>query len=357
MESITYKRKPFQEGVPYQFERTLDSSSNVNVKVGELVRPESILATTWYKSGFRTFNLGNLFKLPPEKLDAIIKRTVGSRVYQGDVIAQRKEFFGLRERTFKSPLTGDIVNYDKESTRLTLQYLPHEVKVVSGVFGKIVDIIPQKNIAIGTVVDAVYGIVTFGTDREGSLLEIGYPDIPLQEDQITEKAAGKIIFGGTKVSIEVLYKALAMGVKAIITGGIDYQDYLQLRSSKGRFEDVGISVVATEGFIIGPMYSAVYEKLKEAEHRHVFLHSQKNVVVLPLPNSKIASLDSINLREGRLAKHRGYGILIPGQTVRVLSGDNVGQYGVVENAEDTNIVVKIREIGVKIRKEFLEIIE
>lgn len=348
-EVLTYIRKPFHENFAYEFRREIDSTSEVYVKVGENIRPETILSSKWKRSGFRTFLLSDLFKLPPEKCTGLLQRTIGSRVYQGDIIAKKSEWLNFRERTFRSPLTGIFVDYDEATTRITLQYLPEEMKIVAGVFGKVVSVIPDKSISIGTLVDGIYGLVAFGTDREGSLLEVGYSDIPLQADQINERCRGRVIFGGTKVSIDVLYKALSVGVAAIVTGGIDYQDYLSLRGSKGRFEDIGISVLATEGFTVAPIFPKIYQKLKEAEHRHVFLDSENRNLIVPHPYSSFAEtkIDEL-LSNSTPWSSRGFGIVKEGMHARLLTGKYLGEYGIVTAVVNDQVEVELAKTKIEV---------
>jgi len=338
---LTYQRTPYSKNTPFRFIRTLESSSEIYVKVGDEIRPETILYSIWKKSGFRTFDLSQLFNVSPEKASILLQRTIGSRIYQGDVLAKKKEMFGLKEKVFKSPLTGVLVDYSEETTRFTLQYLPQEIKKVSGVFGKVIEILPEKSIDIGTIVDTVYGLVSFGVDREGSLLEVGYPDIPIQIDQITDKAKGKIIFGGTKVSIDVLYKALSVGVRAVITGGIDFHDYLSLRGSKGRFEDVGFSVLATEGFTTAPIYTPVYDLLKQSEHRHVFLMAALQKLVIPLASGHLPAIKNDEYITPENESSRSYVVLAIGAKVRLLSGDYAGEYGIVSSVSKDDQVVGV----------------
>lgn len=330
---ITYKRTPLLRTQPYCLKRLLDENSEVLVRVGDMVNPETVIARGWRKSGFRTFDLSALFTTEPKKLKDTLRKTVGSRVYTDDVIASRKEWFGLKEKVFKSPVNGILTDYRPDVAKLTLQYFPTEIKVTAGVFGKTVEILPGENITIGTKVDFVQGVLSFGVTREGSLLEIGYPDIPIQPDQISSKHSGKIIFGGTKISLDALYKALSLGVKIIITGGVDYEAFIRLGGSKGRFEDIGISLLITEGFGSLPIYPPLYEFLKSNEHRHVSILPEDNLLIVPLSSEFVDEVELSDLLAHEIDRENkhpsAYGYIKKDQKVRLLTSHNFGQYGIV----------------------------
>ncbi len=334
-EIIAGIKQPLIENTKYIIERLIGVGSDISVHVDEMVRPETIIATHWQRSGFRTFNLAEMFKVTPEKASAMFKKTLGTRIYPGDIIAVKHELFGLREKYFKSPLAGILTDFDTKTARLTIQYLPKEVKIVAGVFGKIVDIRLDKAVAIETKADIIKGVLSFGTDREGSLVEIGYPDIPLQADQLSEKLSGKIIFGGTKVTLDFVYKSLSYGIKGIITGGIDYQDYLALQGSRGRDEDIGVSLIITEGFMASPIYQKTYDKLKIAIQKHVLFNAACETVVLPVANN-VGLVDTTSVQV--VKELRKYDLLNEGNIVQIINGNNIGQYGTVSSVISENLI-------------------
>lgn len=354
---IVNSRKPIFDEIVYTFNRQLQSSSQVFVKVGDEIRPETILHSDLVRSGFRTFNLAEMFKVKEIETEKLLKRTVGARVYQGDILAAKRDVLGFRERVFKSPLNGVIQAYDLSTGRLTMQYLPREVKTIAGVFGRVTEILPGEIISIATLADIVNGLITFGVDREGSLVEVGYPDIPLQPDQITEKFNGRIIYGGTKASLDVMYKALAVGVKMVITGGVDYQDYLSLRGTKGRLEDVGVSLVATEGFITAPIYTPVYDLLKRAEDRHVIFNAESGALVIPKESRDLRGVNVKDMPTHGSDKARGYTIMRLNDTVRIIFGEYAGEYGIVTDIQNQQIRVKLPNMEVSVDGEIVEVIE
>jgi hypothetical protein len=358
---ITYKRVPINRNIQYVYKRNLLVGGKILVNVDEIVQPETILTSGWQKSGYRVFDLASLFGTKPEKIQNSLQRTVGSRVYKGDIVAIYRQWFGLREKVFRSPVTGTLIDYNPEKTKITLQYLPVEVRLPAGFSAKVLEIRPDEYIKIGTKVDAIKGVVGFGKEREASLIEIGYPDIPIHPDQISEKHSDKIIFGGTKVSLEALYKALSMGVKAIITGGIEYEDFIRLNagSSEGRFEDVGLSIIITEGFGSLPIYPAIYNFLKDSEHRHIVVTPEKELIIIPIPVDKLNQSDLSQLSDKNRIKTKRFGLLKLGQKVRVLRDDRFGEYGILSNASvnEGQVEVTLEKDHLLVKPTDLEIID
>jgi hypothetical protein len=82
---------------------------------------------------------------------------------------------------------------------------------------------------------------------------VATPDEVLDAGKITQAHSGKIIVGGSLVKTDVVKKALSVGVKGIVTGGLNDAD---LRSFLGYElgvaitgeESLGLTIVVTEGF-------------------------------------------------------------------------------------------------------------
>jgi len=337
---IAYARRPFQQHIHYQFERLLLKQSEVRVAVGDDVSPETIIATGWERAGFRTFNLSELFKVDIHSVEDTLVKTIGTRIYKGEVIAKRKELFGLREKVFKSPINGVFVDYEPLTSRITIQYLPLEVRLIAGVFGKISQIIPSESIKIAAHINAIHSVASFGVHREGGLLEVGYRDIPIQSDQLRDEFENKIIFGGSGITTEALYKALSIGVQAVVTGGVDYEEFLHLTGSKGRYEDVGISLLALDGFGSTEIPSRIYEILKQSEHEHVFYEPKDSVLILP--GSKALNQDMKDA-----LPWTQYEVVREGQTVRMLGNEYYSYRGIVKSVNEESRIIGVEFPGEK----------
>lgn len=330
---ISIARREVQKDIVYRFERVLRGQSDVRVSIGEEVSPETIVATGWERAGFRTFNLSELFGVDVKNVSDTLVKTIGTHVYKGEIIARKKELFGLREKVFKSPINGIFVNFEEDSSRITMQYLPQEVRTIAGVFGKVSAIVPQERVSIEAHVNAIQGVVSFGIHREGGLQAVGYRDIPIQSDQLRDEFAGKILFGGSGITIDALYKSLSLGVEAIVTGGINYEDYLRLTGSKGRYEDIGLSLLAVEGFGVAEIPPEIFELLQNSEHEHVFFEPKDSLLILPGSKTSTRTTHSA-------LPWQNFTLIKEGQHARILGNEYYSYHGIVKTVdEDSDKVV------------------
>ena len=83
-----------------------------------------------------------------------------------------------------------------------------------------------------------------------------------------------------RASIE---KALTLGVKGIVVGGIDYRDFMSL----GVESDVGITIIVTEGFGTVTMGKDVYEAFNKEMTICFYQRFERTVLV---PQDKKSSI-------------------------------------------------------------------
>ena len=112
------------EGVTYTIERKLPAQGTIFAKLGDEVKPETVIGESKVSAGFRIFKLHELLGVSPKKAKNYLRRTIGARVYQGDVIAEAQKSFGLRSVQFISPIDGVLQHFNEETGQLTMQYAP-----------------------------------------------------------------------------------------------------------------------------------------------------------------------------------------------------------------------------------------
>jgi len=100
------------------------------------------------------------------------------------------------------------------------------------------------------------------------------PGEPLGEGAIDASSRGRILVGGAYVTTAVLRKAIAQGVKAVVVGGFDDSDLRQLLGydlgvAITGSEELGITLIVTEGFGSIPMAARTFGLLRSCEGRRV----------------------------------------------------------------------------------------
>ncbi len=341
---ITYRRRNLIRGTSYTLSRKIPADSKVLVKPGQEVLPETLVAQGKEPVGFRTVNLAAVMSLPLERVANVLTKTVGSRIYQDDVLARASKAWGLKEVVYRSPIDGFLRSYNRETGVLTLEYLPEQRNVAAGLRGEVLKVLPKGAVVIGSVVDRVHGLIGLGRDREGIISVIGYRDIPLEPSHLNERHLGKIVVGGTQAPVDFYSRALRLGVRAVVSGGVDMRVYYQLKSSLGHLEDVGLTIIATEGYGNAAIEETLYRYLAGREGQYAFVTGRGAEVIFP--SSGGAGKDMVGDKrkqvwEARLGGGRDFSVLKEGQKVRILVGENRMQYGIVAGVDGDQCTVNI----------------
>ncbi|MBU0708296.1 hypothetical protein KJ596_00930 [Patescibacteria group bacterium] len=316
------------ENAPRIIERELPIEGRVLVKPGQQVRPETVIGVCWCASGFKTFNLAKLLKVPASRSKDLILHPIGSRIYKGAVIAKRKQFGGLRELEFISPIDGILHDFSEQKGILTIQYAPKEFKLVAGVGGVVDRVIPNRGVNIGAVVSEVKGVLAAGSDRDGLIKIISNPDIAIASPAITGTCEGKIVVGGALLSKEIIYKCLALKVRGIVCGGIHWRDFNEMVTiARGRSEDIGTTVFITEGFGYQPMNKQIFEFLTRYENRFAMILSDLVRLVIPDLGKTVDGKEYIEDKNVKLAP------IAVGEQVRVIAPPRLDLFGKIAEAE------------------------
>jgi hypothetical protein len=317
--TTTYARgiQRIVDGVEYALERRLPAKGQVYAKLGDQVKPETIIGEGKVTAGLRVFRLGELLDVAPDKAKNYLRRTIGSRVYQGDIIAEASKLMGLRTVQFVAPVDGVLQDFNPQTGQLTLQFAPVTFRLPAGVKGKVSQIIPDEGVYVETQASLLFGAFSGGKSREGALHIIAPPDQPIQPQQIDARLAGHIVVGGSLISKDVINRCLAVGVKGIVSGGIAAHDLLEISGQPNSTEDVGLTLLITSGLGNMAIEDATYQFLQRYQEQQVFLVPQEKMLVAPLPSDMQLSPQAPQPVE--------YLPLKVGDAVRILSGQQVGQ--------------------------------
>lgn len=311
------------DGVDYALQRRLPGKGKVFAKLGDEVKPETIVAEGKVSAGIRVFRLGELLGVPPGKVKQYMHRTIGSRVYQGDVVAEAPKMLGLRSVQFMAPVDGVLRDFNPQTGQLTMQFAPVTFRLPAGVKGKVSQVIPDEGVSIETKASLLFGSFTAGQPREGALRLIAAPDQPIQPQSIDARLAGHIIAGGSLISKDVINRCLAVGVKGIVSGGIAAHDLLEISGQPNSTEDVGLTLLVTSGLGNMPMEASTYQFLERYQEQQVFLVPQEKMLVAPLPTGMEANPAADPQPVEFLP-------LQIGGTVRILSGIRAGQQATIK---------------------------
>ena len=259
------------EGTTIQKKRQLPLEGEVLVEVGAKVTAEDIVAKADLPGNVQLLNVANLLSVPPEEISEYMLKQEGETVGQNEVIASTKGLFGLFKSQASSPIDGTIEAISGVTGQVILREPPIPVEVKAYTEGTITDTIPNEGVTVETYGTYVQGIFGVGGETVGDLVVVvDSPNATMSAEQILPEHKEKILVAGSLVSTDVIQKGIDIGVNGIIAGGIDDADLRQLLGYElgvaiTGSEDLGITLVITEGFGSIAMAERTFALLKERE--------------------------------------------------------------------------------------------
>jgi hypothetical protein len=228
----------------------------------------------------------------------------GEPVRRGEAIA------GTGRRAVRFEAAGRVL-YETPRRDLRVAVGSHHELLYSPIAGFVEGVTPG-GIAIRADGMGVAGVAGAGDPAGGRLvLAVPGPDAELRASAIDVGAAGAILVGGSRVDVEALTRARAMGVRGIITGGLmakDLRGFLQseARQRAGLQPNAIFGVVVLDGYGKRPIPRPVWDLLFAAREQEVGIIIDPPTVVLP------AGLQVGNPRQTQ---------------VRVTAGEQIGRQG------------------------------
>lgn len=264
-----------------------NGKGKITVRAGEEVKPEYVIGEGETLAGFSTVHLAAQLQVDPKEALLYLTRKLGTRIYQGELLAQKASRLGFGRKLVTSTSDGILEYYDPSSGDLKIKFAPKKFKLISGVYGVVDKVEPTLGCAvIRTMCHIAVGLLGSGRERFGILRVLGSSEMFTSSRQIGPEHNGNILVGGGLIFLDALQKALNLQVRGIITGGIDATTY---RGMTGRYldisrqkqSDVGISLMVTEGFGSVPIGRDIYQILKLHEGKFAVLDGNKARLILP----------------------------------------------------------------------------
>jgi hypothetical protein len=312
--------------------RQLPIKGSTTVAVGDIVDYSDIIAKTDLPGTPYTVQAADMLKCDPDEVAHFMKKKIGDPIKKDEVIAQFIGFFGLIKQFVRSPVDGHVESLSDISGQIIIRDNPIPVEIKAYIPGKIIQVIPDEGAIIETKAAFIQGIFGVGGETHGEIMfAVKSPEDVLTVDGITPNQKGKIIVGGSCITNEALQKALEIGVKGIIVGGIKNKDLSNLVGydigvAITGFEDISLSLIVTEGFGFIRMSNQTFNLLKEHEGELVHLTGETQIragvkrpeIIIPLKNA--------NDIEASGTSTKG---MTKGTMVRVIREPYFGQLGTV----------------------------
>lgn len=332
-------RVRIEKGIVTRVTRALKGKGQLNVMKGQEVVPEEIIGSATVSAGFRTLNLSHELQAAPETCEKYLTKNLGQRIYKGELLAYKKGLL-MGEKVVISPTDGILDFLNNKTGELRIIFMPRQVRLPAGVYGIVEDVdYDRGEVSIRTEVNIVYGVLGSGRGRDGILHILDGKDDLVGKGEIEAKYDGQILVGGGLFFKEAISAAISAGVSGIVSGGINAEDYKGMANGRLIFprkldNDIGISIVACEGFGSVPLGSDIFDMLSQHEGRFVFIDGNKALINLPASTqSSLVKVKNTSLPEVQKSSRVGTEHikteteLQAGMRVRVIGSSYFGEQG------------------------------
>jgi hypothetical protein len=234
--------------------RVLPIPGAVLVRAGEQVAARDVVAQTHLPGPITPVNVANLLSIPPGDLPRAMLVNQGDAVSAGHLLARSKGIFGWMKKECPSPASGVVESVSGLTGQVMLRGDPLPVTMHAYLTGKVVEVTEHEGATIEAEGSLIQGIFGIGGEAFGTIsMACRQPDQDLTAKEIMPEMRGRVVIGGGRVTAEALAGAVAAGVSAIVTGGIDDQDLrdflgYDLGVATTGSEDNGLTLIITEGF-------------------------------------------------------------------------------------------------------------
>lgn len=251
--------------------RILPLKGDVLSKVGDKVKPDTVVARTLLPGNVQPINVANILGIPPEDIMHHMLKKEGEKVKDGEVIAKSKSFFGLFSSECKTKTEGSVESISSVTGQVLIRGNPIPVEIKAYLEGEVVEVYEKEGVAVSTWGSFIQGIFGIGGETHGEIKLAVKDNTEVLTDKLIDKdCKDRVIVGGSLVTADAIKKAIRLGAKGIVVGGFDDKD---LRDFLGYdlgvaitgSEELGITLVVTEGFGQMNMAEKTFSLLRSKE--------------------------------------------------------------------------------------------
>ena len=340
----------------FKKERILPLKGDVLVKTGDQLTPDTIVASTNLPGNVQMLKVSNILNIDPKDVVEALQVKEGQKVKKGDIIAETSGIFGMFKSSVESPVDGTIESISQSTGRVVVREAPIPVEVDAYVSGVVDDVVENEGIVLKSNAAFIQGIFGIAGEKRGDLLVVSSgPGDELTAEQITADMKGKILIGGSFLSLDAYKKALSVQVAGIVVGGFNYYDLkailgYNLGVAITGTEKLNTALIVTEGYGSIPMSEATFSLLKDNDGKTASINGATQIragvirpeIVIPIDSGNTDNDSSSKMPEG----------IQEGSTVRVIRSPNFGKIGKVIslpselNKMESETMVRVAEINI-----------
>ncbi len=315
--------------------RKLPLLGEVIVKLNDKVKSSQLVAKTDLPGKIYPINVaGNLGLGKANELPNCMLKKEGDSVTKGELVAQTKGFLGMFKSEYKAPIDGTISQVSHITGQVVFNAPPIPVEIKAYIDGNVSEIYEKEGVKIKSSGVHIQGIIGLGGETDGEIKVVS-KDVSelLSEDKITPEVENKIIIGGSRITPDALKKAVEYKAKAVIVGGFDYQD---IRDILGKdlgvaitgHENIGLTLVLTEGFGEIPMAHRTFNLLKKYEGYKASVNGATQIRAGVMRPEIIITHD--NKAEDNVSKNYAEKGIEAGDQIRIIRAPYFGKLGTIK---------------------------
>jgi hypothetical protein len=317
--------------------RRLPILGEVLVSLGDKVEADTIVARTYIPGAVQVVNIAGPLGIDIWETSKYVSKKVGDEVNKGEPVATLKDFFGLIKRYAFAPCSGTVEIVSDVTGQMLIRESQTPLEVDAYIPGEVVEVMPKEGAIIETPAAFIQGIFGIGGERKGELMVVSKsPDDILTDKQLGQECKGKILVGGARITYEALQKAIQIGVKGIVVGGISDHDLTRFLGYKigvaitGQ-EDIQTTLIVTEGFGEMSMSAKTFSLFKDFSGKHASINGATQIragVLRPeivVPRADVSEKE-LSCFDDAVVYEKG---LLPGAQVRIIREPYFGALGVV----------------------------
>ncbi len=321
--------------------RRLPLSGQVVVQVGDRVRPDTVVAETYLPGPVHNVNVANALAIAPEDVPGCMLKQRKDPVSKGELIAESKGIFGLFKSSVRCPESGTIEMVSEVTGQVLIREPSTPVRINAYLDGRVAELLPGEGVVVETVGACIQGIFGVGGEVHAPIRSI----VQSAEDEITgdmvdERCEGQIVCGGSMITLDALRKLIEIGASGVVVGGMQYHDIgtllgYQIGVAVTGGEDIGLTVVVTEGFGRLSMAERTFELLLSLEGREASMSGATQVRAGVIRPEIIIRSDTVEVPSER-SDSAGRG-LESGSLVRLIRKPWFGEIATVASLPERSV--------------------
>ena len=203
---------------------------------------------------------------------------IGTTVALDQPLAVRKST--PQSRYVRSPVYGKVTHISEG--KVTITPLHARTELTAFLAGKVVDVVPGEQVVIQAFAHVISGVYGIGGETGGPIYIAAGPDEMLAPSAVDARWRGKVVVAGATASNELLQAAIEAEAAAVVLG---YLPFVQLQELTGEQslvgmtgdEDLGLTVILTDGFLPCHMDQQVYQALQALSGRYAAVNGTTHI--------------------------------------------------------------------------------